>query len=169
MMMGEARNRNGRIYPRSLLETAVEEFNMRQGAQMGELEHPDVLTINLERVSHIVEKLWMEGDNVMGILKVTNTPCGNILKGLVESGVDICVSSRGGGNVVSEAGIDKVTEFSFVTMDAVGSPSAPMAITAAMTESLENTQDAFQESLKSDDAQAKLKELLVSSIVEGLK
>lgn len=136
-MQADIRNRNGRNYPLSEIANAV------SGAQnaikshngiMGELDHPQTLTINLDRVSHIITELKMDGSNAMGRAKILNTPMGNIAKQLVESGVALGVSSRGAGAVNESGG---VSGFNFVTVDIVATPSAPGAMPNTIYESLE--------------------------------
>lgn len=136
MMQAELKNGNGRVYPLAEISKAVEEAQKRikEGYSiMGELNHPDTLSINLDRVSHIITEVSMDGNNAIGKLKLVNTPCGNIAKALIEGGVRLGVSSRGTGNV-NESG--HVADFSFTTVDIVSTPSAPDAYPSAMMEAL---------------------------------
>ncbi len=136
MMQAELKNGNGRVYPLDEISKAVEDINVRikEGySVMGELNHPDTLSINLDRVSHVITEAWMDGNNAMGKMKLVNTPCGNIAKALVEGGVRLGVSSRGTGNV-NESG--HVNGFIFTTMDIVSQPSAPSAYPDAVMEAM---------------------------------
>lgn len=136
MMQSEQSNGNGRNYPRNEIEAAVRKIQETLAAGntiCGELEHPDNLTINLANVSHIITEAWMDGNNAMGKMKILNTPSGNIVRGLVEGGVRLGVSSRGSGNV-NESG--KVSGFEFLTVDVVATPSAPDAFPNAVMEAM---------------------------------
>jgi len=138
MMQAELKNGNGRVYPLAEISRAVEEAQNRikEGYSiMGELNHPDTLTINLDRVSHIITEVTMDGNNAVGKMKLLNTPCGNIAKALVEGGARIGVSSRGTGNVNESGHVD---DFAFTTVDIVSTPSAPNAYPDAVMEALGN-------------------------------
>lgn len=136
MMQAAIKNGNGRTYPLAEISKAVQEAQQRikEGYSiMGELGHPDVLSINLDRVSHIITEVTMDGNNAVGKMKLVNTPCGNIAKALIEGGARVGVSSRGTGNV-NESG--NVSDFSFTTVDIVSQPSAPNAYPDAVMEAL---------------------------------
>jgi hypothetical protein len=136
MMQAEIKNGNGRVYPISEISKAVEDAKQRiaKGFSIcGELNHPDTLSINLDRVSHIITEVSMDGNNAVGKMKLLNTPCGNIAKALIEGGARIGVSSRGTGNV-NESG--SVSDFAFTTVDIVSTPSAPDAYPSAVMEAL---------------------------------
>ena len=136
MMQAALKNGNGRVYPLEEISKAVSEADKRikEGHYiLGELNHPDVLSINLANVSHAITEVRMDGNNAVGKMKLLNTPSGNIAKGLIEGGVRLGVSSRGTGNV-NEAG--SVSDFSFVTVDIVSQPSAPDAYPDAITEAM---------------------------------
>ena len=138
MMAAEQKNLNQRIYPRAQIEEAVRFIQTKcdEGAfVMGELNHPDNLSIDLKNVSHIITEAWMEGDDAMGKCKVLNTPSGLIVQNLIQGGVKLGVSSRGTGNVTNE-GI--VEDFSFVTLDIVAQPSGPGCYPDVVRESVEN-------------------------------
>ena len=139
MMAAEQENLNKRVYPRSEIEKAVSMISekAKDGSFiMGELNHPEGLSIDLKNVSHIITEAWMDGDNAVGKCKVLNTPSGQIVKQLIEGGVKLGVSSRGTGNVTNE-GI--VEDFSFVTLDIVAQPSGPGCYPDVVRESVENT------------------------------
>lgn len=135
-MQADIKNRNGRIYPltevKKAVEGALQKIKETNGL-FGELDHPNTLTINLDRISHIITDMRIEGSNVIGKAKLLNTPMGNIAKELVENGV-IGVSSRGAGNVGANG---EVSDFTLVTVDLVATPSAPNAYPSTVMESLE--------------------------------
>ena len=138
MMQADLINGNGRKYPLAEISKAVEVAGKRinEGHYiLGELNHPDVLSINLANVSHVITEVRMDGANAIGKMKLLNTPSGNIAKGLIEGGVRLGVSSRGTGNV-NESGA--VSDFSFVTVDIVYQPSAPDAYPNVVQEALGN-------------------------------
>ncbi len=133
-MGSEKRNRNGRIYPRNLLEREVNKFqNLIETAQaVGELNHPDSGEINPDRAAILITNLKMEGDFAMGKARILPTECGNTLKNLIRGGVRMGVSSRGTGslerdNIVAE-------DYNLITVDAVLMPSCPDAYVNAVTE-----------------------------------
>lgn len=126
-VQGGVRNLNERVYPVKEIEQAVEHVNaiIQKGESvLGECDHPEELTINLDRVSHLITGMWMDGNAGMGKLKILPTPTGNIIRTLIEAGVKLGVSSRGSGNV-DERG--HVSDFEIVTVDIVARPSAPNA------------------------------------------
>ena len=138
MMAAEQKNLNQRVYPRHEIERAVGLINekIKEGAYiMGELNHPDNLSIDLKNVSHIITEAWMDGDNAVGKCKILNTPSGQIVKNLIEGGVKLGVSSRGTGNVTNEGVVE---DFSFVTLDIVAQPSGPGCYPDVVRESVEN-------------------------------
>ena len=136
---GDKRNANERIYPRHAIIKAVETINeqIRNGnSVLGEVDHPDDLKINLDRVCHSVEQMWMDGHAGCGKLKILPTPMGELIKTLLTSGVKLGVSSRGSGNVDDRTG--HVSDFEIVTIDVVAQPSAPNAYPTAIYEGLMN-------------------------------
>ena len=142
-IQGGVKNQNDRVYPIQEIGKAVETINERlQEGQtvLGEADHPEELTVNLDRVSHIVEDMWMDGPNGYGKLKIIPTPMGNIISTLLESGAKLGVSSRGSGNV-NESG--QVSDFDIVTVDIVAQPSAPEAYPKAIRESLWNMRGGY--------------------------
>ena len=142
-IQGGVKNQNDRVYPIQEIGKAVETINERlQEGQtvLGEADHPEELTVNLDRVSHIVQEMWMDGPNGYGKLKIIPTPMGNIISTLLESGAKLGVSSRGSGNV-NESG--QVSDFDIVTVDIVAQPSAPEAYPKAIRESLWNMRGGY--------------------------
>jgi hypothetical protein len=151
-IQGGVKNANERVYPVHEIEKAVESLN-RQISEgysvLGEVDHPDDLKINLDRVSHMITNMWMDGPNGFGKLKLLPTPMGQLVKTMLESGVKLGVSSRGSGNVNDMDG--KVSDFEIVTVDVVAQPSAPNAYPKAIYEGLMNMRHGHRvlENLKS--------------------
>jgi len=136
---GDVRNANDRVYPVREIAKAVNTINKQitEGSSvLGEVDHPDDLKINLDRVCHSVEEMWMDGNAGCGKLKILPTPMGNLIKTLLQSGVKLGVSSRGSGNVDDRNG--HVSDFEIVTIDVVAQPSAPNAYPRAIYEGLMN-------------------------------
>ena len=136
-MQADIKNRNGRVYPMMEIQAAVNNANTRikeTNGIFGELDHPQSLNINLDRISHVITELAVNGSNAIGKAKLLNTPMGIIAKELVNSGVSLGVSSRGAGAVNESGG---VTGFNFVTVDIVANPSAPGAYPSTIIESLD--------------------------------
>jgi hypothetical protein len=144
-IQGGVKNANSRVYPVNEIQDAVSTLNeqINQGMSvLGEVDHPDDLKVNLDRVSHMVTEMWMDGPNGYGKLKVLPTPMGNLVKTMLESGVKLGVSSRGSGNVKESSG--DVSEFEIVTIDVVAQPSAPDAYPTAIYEGLLNMRGGHQ-------------------------
>ena len=136
---GNKRNANDRIYPLHEITKAVGTINqqIKEGnSVLGEVDHPDDLKINLDRVCHSVENMWMDGEAGCGKLKILPTPMGDLVKTLLQAGVKLGVSSRGSGNVDDRTG--HVSDFEIVTIDVVAQPSAPNAYPKAIYEGLMN-------------------------------
>jgi len=142
-LQSEIKNRNGRVYPRSVMEREVNRYNdqfVSKGRAMGELGHPDGPSINLDRVSHIIESLKQDGTNWVGRARITDTPMGNIARGLIESGAQLGVSSRGMGSLkLNREGINEVQDdFHLATAaDIVADPSAPDAFVNGIMEGVD--------------------------------
>jgi len=137
-IQGEQQNHNGRVYPLNEINNAVKTLQEKiEGGYsvLGEADHPDDLNINLDRVSHVIENIQMQGSDGIGKLKLLPTPMGNICTTLIESGVKLGVSSRGSGNVTENG---KVSDFEIVTVDIVANPSAPQAYPDPIYEQLMN-------------------------------
>jgi hypothetical protein len=138
-IQGGVRNANERIYPVDEIEKAVMTLNeqISEGLSvLGEVDHPDDLKINLDRVSHMIQNMWMDGANGFGKLKILPTPMGQLVATMLDSGVKLGVSSRGSGNVDDATG--KVSDFEIVTVDIVAQPSAPNAYPKAIYEGMMN-------------------------------
>jgi len=140
-MQSEAKNRNGRIYPKAIMEGAVDKYVTEQVSQnraVGELNHPEGPTVNLDKVSHKITELSWKGNDVVGKAQVLDTPMGNIVKGLLEGGVQLGVSTRGMGSLEEKSGIMYVKDdFVLNTVDIVQDPSAPTAFVNGIMEGVE--------------------------------
>jgi hypothetical protein len=140
---GGAKNGNGRVYPPKTLEREVNKYKqlVEDRRALGELDHPDSSIINLTNVSHLIIDIWMEGNSVMGKLKVLATPSGQILRALVDSGVKIGISSRGLGSVTEQMGRTIVEDdFQLICFDIVSEPSTPNAFVGLSENKLVNEQ-----------------------------
>jgi len=175
-IQGGVRNANQRVYPVNEIGRAVKTLNDQVSggySVLGEVDHPEGLNINLDRVSHMITEMWMDGPNGYGKLKVIPTPMGQLVSTMINNGVKIGVSSRGSGNV-KEDGSGEVSEFEIITVDAVAQPSAPGAYPTPIYEHLLNSRGGYQamnmaRELNGDEkAQKYLKESLVN-IINGLR
>ena len=174
-IQGGVKNANERVYPVSEITNAVKTLNeqIKEGnSVLGEVDHPDDLKINLDRVCHMITNMWMDGPNGYGKLKILPTPMGELVKTMLQSGVRLGVSSRGSGNVDPHNG--HVSDFEIVTVDVVAQPSAPNAYPKAIYEGLMNMKYGHQilemarESGKDDKIQKYLKDE-VSRLIKDLK
>ena len=129
LQRAEAKNQNGRVYPREILEREIKEYMrgpVADNRAMGELDHPESSVINLQNVSHTVKKCWWDGDDVVGKVEILPTPAGNILKALFASGITVGISSRGMGSVkenMSEGTVEVQDDFELLCFDFVSTPS----------------------------------------------
>ena len=171
-IQGGVRNANQRVYPVQEIGRAVKTLNdqITGGySVLGEVDHPEGLNINIDRVSHMITECWMDGDNGYGKLKILPTPMGNLVKTMLESGVKLGVSSRGSGNV-REDGSGEVSDFEIITVDVVAQNSAPGAYHPQIYEHLMNARGGiksyeFAQATKHDEkAQKYLKESLINLI-----
>jgi len=138
-IQGGVKNANQRVYPVSEINNAIKTINeqLTEGnSVLGEVDHPSNLRVNLDRVSHMITEMWMDGPNGYGKLKILPTPMGQLVQTMLESGVKLGVSSRGSGEVNESNG--EVKNFEIVTVDVVAQPSAPNAYPKAIYESLMN-------------------------------
>ena len=175
-IQGGIKNANQRIYPVNEIGKAVKTLNDQIGSGysvLGEVDHPDDLKINLDRVSHMITEMWMDGPNGYGKMKILPTPMGQLVKTMLESGVKLGVSSRGSGNM-NEYGSGEVSDFEIITVDVVAQPSAPGAYPTPIYEHLMNTKGGnmakgLAEEVRNDNkAQKYLKEAL-TNIIKDLK
>lgn len=158
-MQSEKKNRNGRIYPKNILENEVKRYNqnfVQSNQALGELNHPDRITVDPHQASHRIVEIEQNGSDFYGKALVLNTPCGNILKGLLEGGTKVGVSSRGRGSLKTTNGVNEVqSDFELSTVDVVLTPSAPDAYVQAIMEGADwiygkdiTTDKALEESKK---------------------
>ena len=141
-LQSNIKNRNGRIYPKEILAKEVTRYNkefINKKRAFGELGHPDGPTVNLERVSHMITKLYPDGDNFIGEAKIMNTPYGKIVKGLIDEGAQLGVSSRGMGSLINRGGKNYVKDDFYLATaaDIVADPSAPDAFVEGIMEGKE--------------------------------
>ena len=173
-IQGDIRNANQRVYSSQEIGRAVKTLNEQIAggySVLGEVDHPQDLKINLDRVSHMITKMWMDGPNGYGKLKVLPTPMGNLVQTMLESGVKLGVSSRGSGEVDNSG---NVQGFEIITVDVVAQPSAPGAYPTPVYEHLMNNTGGYkafriaQEVQGDTQAQKYLAESL-KRIIAGLK
>ena len=141
-LQSDIKNRNGRVYPKDVLMKEVKRYNqefINKKRAFGELGHPDGPTVNLERVSHMITRLYPDGRNFIGEAKIMNTPYGKIVKGLIDEGAQLGVSSRGMGSIMQRNGANYVKDdFMLATAaDIVADPSAPAAFVEGIMEGKE--------------------------------
>ena len=169
-IQGGVKNANQRVYPVNEISRAVTTLNEQISggySVLGEVDHPEGLNINLDRVSHMINEMWMDGPNGYGKLKILPTPMGQLVKTMLESGVKLGVSSRGSGEV---DGSGNVGGFEIITVDVVAQPSAPGAYPTPIYEHLMNEKGGYKAFLTSrevqgdEKAQKYLKESLLNII-----
>ena len=167
-MQANQKNRNGRIYEKPLLEKAVTDYvesQVSKGRAVGELNHPDSPTVNYKEASHRILSLEWQGDNVVGKALILNTPNGQIVKGLLEGGVQLGVSSRGMGSLRTVEGVDYVADdFVLNTIDIVQDPSAPNAFVNGIMEGVEwkRNDKGLWESIKTNETNNKCETELIA-------
>ena len=170
---GDVRNANRRVYPSNEIHNAVKAINEQITggySVLGEVDHPDDLNINLDRVSHMITEMWADGANGYGKLKILPTPMGQLIKTMLESGVKLGVSSRGSGDVDESTG--RVSGFEIITVDIVAQPSAPHAYPTTIYESMMNMRGGMRAMGIAEDAitdkrvQKYLKEEVIKLISE---
>jgi hypothetical protein len=173
-IQGDIRNQNQRVYSSYEIGKAVKTLNEQISggySVLGEVDHPQDLKINLDRVSHMITKMWMDGPNGYGKLKILPTPMGQLIESMLTAGVKLGVSSRGSGEVDSSG---NVQGFEIITVDIVAQPSAPGAYPTPVYEHLMNQTGGYQayriaQEVKGDPkAQKYIAESLIK-IIKGLK
>ena len=174
-IQGGVKNANQRIYPVSEIGNAVKTLKDQIDggySVLGEVDHPDDLKVNLDRVSHMITDMWMDGPNGFGKMKILPTPMGNLVKTMLQSGVKLGVSSRGAGEVNESTG--EVNGFEIITVDVVAQPSAPGAYPTPIYEHLMNTKGGYgairaaHEVSQDAKAQKYLKEQMLR-VIKGLQ
>tara|TARA_B100000424_G_C22940054_1_gene500262 strand:+ start:309 stop:935 length:627 start_codon:yes stop_codon:yes gene_type:complete len=174
-IQGGVRNANQRVYPVEEIGRAVTTLNEQINggySVLGEVDHPEGLNINLDRVSHMITEMWMDGPNGYGKLKVLPTPMGSLVKTMLENGVKLGVSSRGSGNV-NEDGSGQVSDFEIITVDVVAQPSAPGAYPTPIYEHLMNTKGGYKafltaREISGDTKAQKFIANSIKNIIDGL-
>jgi len=171
-VQGGVKNANQRVYPVDEISQAVETINkqLKEGySVLGELDHPDDLKINLDRVCHMITDMWMDGPNGFGKLKILPTPMGQLVKTMLQSGVKLGVSSRGSGNVNESSG--HVSDFEIVTVDIVAQPSAPNAYPKPVYEGLMNMRNGHRviEMAKDANANQRVQKYLAEEVKRLIK
>ena len=139
-MQADKENKNGRIYPRRIMESELSRYQtlIKEKRSLGELGHPPNPTINLDKVSHLITNLRFEGNDIVGKAKILDTPMGKIAQNFIEEGVGLGVSSRGLGSLKEKNGVNEVQDdFHLATVDIVADPSAPDAFVQGIMESAE--------------------------------
>ena len=175
-IQGGIKNANERVYPVQEIGKAVKTLNDQISSGysvLGEVDHPDDLKINLDRVSHMITEMWMDGPNGYGKMKILPTPMGQLVKTMLESGVKLGVSSRGSGNI-SEYGSGEVSDFEIITVDVVAQPSAPGAYPTPIYEHLLNTKGGnmakgLAAEVRNDTKAQKYLKEVVTNIIKDLK
>jgi hypothetical protein len=149
LQRANAKNQNGRVYPKDILMRESKKYNdnfVKQNRALGELDHPDSSVVNLQNVSHNVKEMHFEGDNLLGTVEILTTPSGNILKELFRNGIKLGISSRGLGSVevVRESNGDQISkvgdDFELIAFDFVSNPSTHGAFLYPMNESVDHNQ-----------------------------
>ena len=171
-IQGNVKNANQRVYPTSEINKAVSKISDQIAggtSVLGEVDHPEDLKINLDRVSHRLTSMWMDGHNGYGKLKILPTPMGKLVETMLQSGVKLGVSSRGSGNVDEASG--NVSEFDIITVDVVAQPSAPNAYPTPIYESLLNMRHGHKvlEVAKAVKADARAQKHLKDGVVRLIK
>ena len=173
-IQGDIRNANQRVYSSQEIGRAVKTLNEQIAggySVLGEVDHPQDLKINLDRVSHMITKMWMDGPNGYGKLKILPTPMGQLVQTMLESGVKLGVSSRGSGEVDSQG---NVQGFEIITVDVVAQPSAPGAYPTPVYEHLMNNTGGYQaykiaQEVKGDPQAQKYLAESLKRIISGLR
>lgn len=149
----EVKNGNGRYYAKDLWQREINKYmeNVKQNRAMGELDHPESSIINLKNVSHKINKMWWNGDNVMGVIEILPTPSGNIVKSLIESKIPVGVSSRGMGSLkpMGEGMMEVQDDFELLCWDFVSTPSNPGSYMYAT--GISNLNEGLEPAFKSKD------------------
>lgn len=177
-MQGEIQNLNGRIYPRDEINNAISSLQERinNGEKvLGELDHPDTLIVNLDKVSHTIDEIHMERDNGIGKMKIlSSVPCGKIVEGFLEEEIPLGVSTRGSGNV-DEYHNNVVSDFDIVTIDIVATPSAKDARPTAVYEQLmksykgQHLMNAAKDCIANNDKHTKQLNMDIVSFIRNWK
>ena len=175
-IQGGIKNASQRVYPVQEIAKATKTLNDQISSGysvLGEVDHPDDLKINLDRVSHMITEMWMDGPNGYGKMKILPTPMGKLVETMLQSGVKLGVSSRGSGNI-SEYGSGEVSDFEIITVDVVAQPSAPRAYPTPIYEHLMNTKGGHMAKglaaeVRNDPKAQKYLQEALTNIIKDLK
>ena len=175
-IQGGIKNANQRVYPVQEIAKATKTLNDQISSGysvLGEVDHPDDLKINLDRVSHMITEMWMDGPNGYGKMKILPTPMGKLVETMLQSGVKLGVSSRGSGNM-NEYGSGEVSDFEIITVDVVAQPSAPGAYPTPIYEHLMNTKGGnmakgLAAEVRNDPKAQKFLDEALKNIIKDLK
>jgi hypothetical protein len=170
-IQGGVRNANQRVYPVEEISRAVTTLNEQITggySVLGEVDHPEGLNINIDRVSHMITEMWMDGPNGYGKLKILPTPMGQLVRTMLEAGVKLGVSSRGSGEV-NDGG--SVKGFEIITVDVVAQPSAPGAYPTPIYEHLMNTKGGYKAFLTAREVQGdkKAQKYIAESVLKLIR
>lgn len=172
-LQANLKNRNGRMYPQEIMQKEVDRYNkeyVSKNRAFGELGHPDSPTINLDRVSHLIKSLKLEGNNFIGRAKIMDTPYGKIVKSLIDEGAQLGVSSRGMGSLVSKNGVQLVQDdFMLATAaDIVADPSAPDAFVEGVMEGAEWVYNASTKSwMMAEQLRSDIRKMTAQNVAES--
>ena len=171
--VAEAKNKNGRIYKKQILEGAISKYDsdyIKQGKALGEMNHPPRLNIDFERATHLITEMKQDGNVWIGKAKVLSTPMGKILEGLLESGVNVGVSTRGAGSITEANGIKHVgNDFFLTAVDVVSDPSGIGCSVNGIMEGFEYDLDATGNAIVEDIATIARKEYDMKRLTEARK
>lgn len=172
-LQSDLKNRNGRVYPKEIMQKEVDRYTkeyINKNRAYGELGHPDTPSINLDRVSHMIKGLRMEGNNYIGRAKILDTPYGKIVKSLIDEGAQLGVSSRGLGSLVQKNGVNLVQDdFMLATAaDIVADPSAPDAFVEGIMEGAEWVYNASTKSwMMAEQLRSDIKKMTAGQVAES--
>ena len=170
-MQADKENKNGRIYPKRVMESELNRYQtlIKEKRSLGELGHPPNPTINLDKVSHLITNLRFEGSDIVGKAKILDTPMGKIAQNFIEEGVGLGVSSRGLGSLKEKNGVNEVQDdFHLATVDIVADPSAPDAFVQGIMESAEwILENGVWKSVQIEQAQNTIKKATKSNLQEA--
>lgn len=170
-MQADKNNKNGRLYPKRIMESEVNRYQelIKEKRSLGELGHPPNPSVNLDKVSHLITSLRMEGSDVIGRAKILDTPMGKIAQNFIVEGIGLGVSSRGLGSLKEKNGVNEVQDdFHLATVDIVSDPSAPDAFVQGIMENAEWVcENGVWKSVQIEQAQKKIKKASKAQLAEA--
>ena len=164
LQRAEAKNQNGRVYPRAILEREAANYTklIKERRALGELDHPDSSIVNLANVSHNIIEMHWEGNDLVGTVEILKTPAGNILRELFESKIKVGISSRGMGSTNEVNGVQEVQEdFELVAFDFVSNPSTHGAFLSPVNVSTQNTTNRIERDSKYDKIHSMITDIII--------